>query len=113
MNFHAQHRVATARFDEAKAACQKNILTAFQEVSDAFVTCEKLAQIYVFYGQADMAPAESVQLAKQHYLNDKSSYCEVLQTQPGELPAVRQFYQAPGGDWQTPAGGKKRRIERF
>ncbi len=90
-------------------------MTAFQEVSDALITRQKLAEEYVYDGQAAVALAESVDLATQRYLNGKSSYYEVLQaqqelyptqqqqvqTQVGELLAVVQLYQALGGGWQT------------
>jgi multidrug efflux system outer membrane protein len=111
----AQYRAAKAKFDEAKAAYQASILTAFQEVSDALVTREKLAEEYTYDGQAVVALAESVDLATQRYLNGKSSYYEVLQaqqelyptqraqvqTQVGQLLAVVQLYEALGGGWQT------------
>jgi multidrug efflux system outer membrane protein len=104
----AEHRAAKAKFDEAKAAYQQNILTAFQEVSDALITRQKLAEENTYDGQAVVALAESVELATQRYLNGKSSYFEVLQaqqqqiqTQVGELLAVVQLYKALGGGWQT------------
>jgi multidrug efflux system outer membrane protein len=111
----AQYRAARAQFDEAKAAYQQTILTSFQEVSDALITRQKLAEEYVYDGQAVVALAESVDLATQRYLNGKSSYYEVLQaqqelyptqraqvqTQVGELLAVVQLYKALGGGWQT------------
>jgi multidrug efflux system outer membrane protein len=111
----AQYRAAKAKFDEAKAAYQASILMAFQEVSDALVTRQKLSEEYVYDGQAVVALAESVDLATQRYLNGKSSYYEVLQaqqelyptqraqvqTQVGQLLAVVQLYQALGGGWQT------------
>jgi multidrug efflux system outer membrane protein len=111
----AQYRAAKAKFDEAEAAYQQSILTAFQEVSDALVTRQKLAEEFAYNGQAVMALAESVDLATQRYLNGKSSYYEVLeaqqelyptqraqvQTQVGELLAVVQLYKALGGGWQT------------
>ncbi|HEX3856730.1 MAG TPA: efflux transporter outer membrane subunit [Verrucomicrobiae bacterium] len=111
----AQYRAAKAKFDEAKAAYQASILTAFQEVSDALVTRQKLAEEYTYDGQAVVALAESVDLATQRYLNGKSSYYEVLQaqqelyptqraqvqTQVGQLLAVVQLYEALGGGWQT------------
>lgn len=111
----AQYRAAKAQFDEAKADYEQTVLTSFQEVSDALITRQKLAEQYVFDGQAVVALAESVQLATQRYLNGKSSYYEVLQaqqelypteraqiqTQVGELLAVVQLYQALGGGWQT------------
>ena len=111
----AQYRASKAKFDESKAAYQQTILTAFQEVSDALITRQKLAEEYAYDGQAAVALAESVDLATQRYLNGKSSYYEVLeaqqqlyptqqqqiQTQVGELLAVVQLYQALGGGWQT------------
>jgi multidrug efflux system outer membrane protein len=113
----ANYRAAKAKFDEAKAAYQQSVLTSFQEVSDALVTREKLAEEYVYDGQAVVALAESVDLATQRYLNGKSSYYEVLQaqqelyptenaqvqTQVGELLAVVQLYKALGGGWQPVA----------
>jgi outer membrane protein, multidrug efflux system len=112
----AQYRAAKAKFDEANAAYQQTVLTSFQEVSDALITRQKLAEEYVYDGQAVVALAESVQLATQRYVNGKSSYYEVLQaqqelyptqraqvqTQVGELNAVVQLYKALGGGWQEP-----------
>jgi multidrug efflux system outer membrane protein len=111
----AQYRASKAGFDQAKAAYQQSILTAFQEVSDALITRQKLAEEYVYDGQAVVALAESVDLATQRYLNGKASYYEVLQaqqelyptqqqqiqTQVGELLTVVQLYKALGGGWQT------------
>ena len=112
----ANYRGAKAKFDEAKAAYQQSVLTAFKEVSDALITREKLAEIYLYNGQAVVALAESVEMATQRYINGKSSYFEVLQaqqdlyptqraqvqTQVGELLAVVQLYKALGGGWQEP-----------
>ena len=110
----AGYRAAKAQFDEAKAAYQQSVLTAFAEVSNALITRQKLAEVYVYDGQAVVALASSVDLATQRYLNGKSSYYEVLQaqqelyptqraqvqTQVGELNAVVQLYKALGGGWQ-------------
>ena len=110
----AGYRAAKAQFDEAKAAYQQNVLTAFAEVSNALITRQKLTEVSVYNGQAVVALAESVELATQRYLNGKSSYYEVLQaqqelyptqraqvqTQVGELNAVVQLYKALGGGWQ-------------
>jgi multidrug efflux system outer membrane protein len=111
----AQYRASKAQFEQAKAAYQQSVLTAFQEVSDALVTRQKLAEENVYDGQAVVPLVESVELATQRYLNGKSSYYEVLQAQQelyptqqqqvqaqvGELLAVVQLYQALGGGWQT------------
>ena len=40
----AQYRAPKAQFDEAKAAYQQTVLTAFQDVSDALITRQKLAE---------------------------------------------------------------------
>lgn len=115
----AQYRASKAKFDEASAAYQQSVLTAFREVSDALITRQKLAEEYVFNGQAVTALVSSVDLATQRYLNGKSSYFEVLQaqqelypaqraevqTRTGELISVVQLYKALGGGW--PALEKK------
>ena len=111
----AEYRTAKARFDQSKAAYQQSILTAFQEVSDALVTRQKLAEVYVYDSQAVAALRSSVELATERYLNGKSSYYEVLQAQQelypteraqiqtrvGQLLAIVQLYKALGGGWQT------------
>jgi multidrug efflux system outer membrane protein len=111
----AQYRASKAAFEAAEAAYQQTVLTAFQEVSDALIARQKLAEEFDYDGQAAAALAESVDLATQRYLNGKSSYYEVLeaqqqlyptqsaqvQAQVGELLAVVQLYQALGGGWQT------------
>jgi multidrug efflux system outer membrane protein len=111
----AQYRGSKAKFDEAKASYQQSILTAFQEVSDALVTREKLGEARVYNEQAAVALASSVELATQRYVGGRSSYYEVLQAQQelyptqraqvqaqvGELVAVIQLYKALGGGWQT------------
>jgi multidrug efflux system outer membrane protein len=109
----AEYRVSKAQFQEAAAAYQQTVLTAFQDVSDALITRQKLAEENVFDAQAVVALTSSVDLATQRYLNGKSSYFEVLQaqqdlyptqraqvqTQAGELIAVVQLYRALGGGW--------------
>ena len=111
----AQYRAAKAKFDEARAAYEQSVLTAFQEVSDALITRQELADEYVYDCQAVVALESSVDMATQRYLNGKSSYYEVLQaqqelyptqraqvqTQVGQLLAAVQLYQSLGGGWQT------------
>lgn len=110
----AQYKAAKASFDEAKAAYQQSVLTAFQEVSDSLIAREKLADTLVYDVQEVNALASSVSLATDRYINGKSSYFEVLeaqqqlypaqrsqvQTQAGEWITVVQLYQALGGGWQ-------------
>jgi multidrug efflux system outer membrane protein len=111
----AQYRASKARFDEARAAYQQTVITAFQEVSDALISKQKLAEAGVYDQQAVEALASSVTVATERYLNGKSSYFEVLQaqqelyptqivqvqTQANELISVVQLYKALGGGWQT------------
>jgi multidrug efflux system outer membrane protein len=110
----AQHRASKARFDEAKAAYEQSVLTAFQEVSDALITQHKLGEARVQNRQAATALASSVELATQRYVGGRSSYYEVLeaqqelyptqrvevQTRVGELIAIVQLYKALGGGWE-------------
>jgi multidrug efflux system outer membrane protein len=110
----AQYRGSKAKFEEAKAAYEQRILAAFQEVSDALITREKLGEASNYNKQAAEALASSVELATQRYVGGRSSYYEVLQAQQelyptqraqiqarvGELIAVVQLYRALGGGWQ-------------
>ena len=112
----AQYRGAKASFDQAKAAYEESVLTAFQDVSSALISRQKLAEVRVFDEQAASALASSVQIATERYLNGRSSYYEVLeaqqqlyptqralaQAQASELIAVVQLYKALGGGWQLP-----------
>ena len=110
----AQYRAAKASFDQAQAAYQQNVLTALQEVSNALISRQKLAETRAFDEQATAALVSSVELATERYINGKSSYYEVLQAQQelyptqralvqaqaDELIAVIQLYKALGGGWQ-------------
>jgi len=112
----AQYKAAKATFDESKAAYEKSVLTAFQDVSNALISREKLTERRVYDEQAVAALESSVELAMQRYMNGRASYYEVLQaqqelyptqraltqTQAGELIAVVNLYRALGGGWQVP-----------
>lgn len=112
---YAQYKGSEAKFQEAKASYQQTVLTAFQEVSDALITGQKLAEVRASNQQAVTALQSSVQLATERYLNGKSSYFEVLQAQQdlypsqiaqvqaqtGEWLAVVDLYKALGGGWQA------------
>ena len=110
----AQYRASKARFDEARAAYEQNVLTALQEVSDALIARQKLGEARFYNEQAASALASSVDLATQRYVGGRSSYYEVLeaqqelyptqraqvQAQVGEWLAIIQLYKALGGGWQ-------------
>ena len=116
----AQYRAAKAKFDEAKAAYDQSILTAFQEVSNALISRQKLGEIRASDAEAANALTSSVDLATQRYLNGRSGYFEVLQAQQelyptqrarvqaqvGELIATIQLYKALGGGWQRTFRGE-------
>lgn len=109
----AQYRAAKAGFDEAKAAYEQSVLTAFAEVSNALIARQKYAEMREYDDQAVIALSSSVELATERYLNGKSSYYEVLQAQQelyptqraqvqaqfSELLAFVQLYKALGGGW--------------
>jgi multidrug efflux system outer membrane protein len=109
----AQYRSSKAQFQEALAAYRQSVLVAFQEVSDALVTREKLGEMGALDRQAITVLTSAVELATARYLNGKSSYDEVLQaqqqlypalvalarTQAGERIALVQLYKALGGGW--------------
>jgi len=111
----AQYRGAKAKFDEAAAAYQQSVLTAFQEVADALITRQKLGEIRACEGRATDALTASVGLVMDRYLNGRAGYYEVLETQKelfptqraqvqaqaGELIATIQLYKALGGGWQV------------
>lgn len=121
---YAQYQGSKAAFEEAKAAYQQTVLTAFQEVSDALITRQKLADVRAFSEQAAVALSASVDLATQRYINGKSGYFEVLeaqqqlypaqiaavQAQTGEWIAIIRLYKALGGGWpaaETPVSSGK------
>jgi outer membrane protein, multidrug efflux system len=112
---YAQYNGSKASFEQAKAAYQGSVLSAFQDVSDALITRQKLTEVYLFNGRQVAALMDSVDLSTQRYLNGKSSYFEVLeaqqqlypaqivqvQTQTGVWYAVIQLYKSLGGGWQA------------
>src|SRR6185503_9790047 len=85
----AQYRASKARFDEAKAAYEQSVLTAFQEVSDALIGRQKLGEARLYNAQAATALASSVDLATQRYVGGRSGYYEVLQAQQELYPTQR------------------------
>jgi multidrug efflux system outer membrane protein len=119
----AEYRASKAGFDVAKAAYQGTVLTAFQDVSNALISREKLAEEGAYYAQAADALTSSVVVATERYLNGKSGYFEVLQaqqelyptqralaqTQANQLIAVVLLYRALGGGWDTPIQQQSKR----
>jgi multidrug efflux system outer membrane protein len=109
----AQYRQSKAARDQAELQYRQTILGAFQDVSDALISREKLAVARAQLEQAVIAYRESVELSTQRYQAGTASYFEVLEAQQLLFPAetslaqvqfnqllvVVQLYKALGGGW--------------
>ena len=109
----SQYRQSKAAWEQSKLQYQYSVLNALQEVSDALVAREKLAEARVQQVRAVDAYHQAVDVATQRYRNGQSSYFEVLQEQQQLFPAENtlvetelsqrlatiQLYQALGGGW--------------
>lgn len=101
-------------WEEAKLGYQQTALTAFQEVADALVARQKLAEERAMQEWAVSAYQEAVKVSVQRYGTGRAGYFEVLEAQQQLLPAenalartqlnqiltVVQLYKALGGGWQ-------------
>lgn len=110
----AQLRQVRAQWDQARFQYQATVLTAFQEVSDALVSRQELADENQEQARAVSAYQTAVQIANDRYVRGQSSYYELLQEQqllfPAEnsltqthlnqLLATIQLYKALGGGWK-------------
>jgi multidrug efflux system outer membrane protein len=109
----AQYRQVKAAREQARLQYQQTVLNAMQEVSDALVSRQKVADVQVQQARAVDAYQEAAKVAMERYRNGQASYFEVLQEQqllyPAEnilvqaklnqLTAVVQLYRALGGGW--------------
>ncbi len=109
-----QHQAAIAVFEQAKAQYLQSTLRAFQEVSDALVSEQKLTTLEEQQKRQVTALTESVTIANKRYRGGLASYYEVLEAQqllfPAEIAlsqtrrdrhlAVIQLYRALGGGWK-------------
>lgn len=109
----AQYREAIAVWEEFKLQYELTALNAFQEVSNALITREKLEGVLKEQARAVAALQESVKVSTLRYVAGKASYFEVLeaqqqlfpaenqlaQTQLNRLLVIVQLYQALGGGW--------------
>jgi multidrug efflux system outer membrane protein len=110
----AQLALAKAQWEEAVLQYRKTAVTAFQDVSNALVTRQRLVGIRVEQERAVRANSDSVTLALERYNAGKANYFEVLQAQELLFPAenalafttlnerltIVALYQALGGGWQ-------------
>jgi outer membrane protein, multidrug efflux system len=109
----SERRAAKAVFDQAKLQYSQSALKAFQEVSDALVTYQKLGAIEEQQKRQVTALTASASIARRRYLGGFASYYEVLEAQQLLYPAefslsltsrdlrltVVQLYKALGGGW--------------
>jgi multidrug efflux system outer membrane protein len=103
-----------AAFEQAKFQYLQGTLKAFQEVSDALVSEQKLTELEEQQKREVSALNESVAIANKRYRGGLASYYEVLEAQqllfPAEIAlsqtrrdrllAVVQLYKALGGGWK-------------
>jgi multidrug efflux system outer membrane protein len=111
----AQYRQALAVREQFALQYQSAVLRAFQEVSDALISKESLADQRVEQARAVDAYQVAVDVSMKRYQSGNASYYEVLQeqlllfptenalvqTRLNQLLAVVQLYRALGGGWQN------------
>jgi len=110
----AQYRAAVAAFEQTRFQYLQGTLRAFQEVSDALVSEQKLTELENQQNREVTALNDSVTIANKRYRGGLASYYEVLEAQqllfPAEIAlsqtrrdrllAVVQLYKALGGGWK-------------
>ena len=117
---YGEYRQAKASWEEAKLHYQETALNAFQEVSDALISQQKLVAVRQQQELAVAAYRDAVTVSRERYLAGKASYLDVLQSQQQLFPAenslaqtelnqllqIVQLYTALGGGWKavTPPG---------
>ncbi len=113
----AQRRQALAAREQFALQYQAAVLNAMQEVSNALMARQKLAEARVQRTLAAAAYQEAVRVSMERYRQGQSSYYEVLQeqqqlfpaqnalvqTQLDQLIASVQLYRALGGGWRIDA----------
>jgi multidrug efflux system outer membrane protein len=111
----AQYAQARAAREQSVLQYQATVLNAFQEISNALISREKLADVRTQQSCAVDAYKEAVKTAMERYRLGNASYYEVLQeqqqlfpaenslvqTQLNQLLAVVQLYRALGGGWEA------------
>jgi multidrug efflux system outer membrane protein len=110
------YRASVAAWEQSRLSYELTALRAFQEVSDALIALQKLAQFEAEQARSVRAYEQSVRVADRRYLGGLASYYEVLEAQQLLFPAqdllarVRRdrlaalvaLYKALGGGWNLP-----------
>lgn len=111
----AQYRQSEAAREQFALQYQYAVLRAFQEVSDALISYERLADEQAEQAQAVNAYRVAVDMAMKRYQSGNASYYEVLQEQQllfptenalvqtrlNQILSVVQLYRALGGGWEN------------
>jgi multidrug efflux system outer membrane protein len=98
-----QYRADVAAFEQAKFQYLQNTLKAFQEVSDALVSEQKLAELEDQQKREVSALSEAVAIANKRYRGGLASYYEVLEAQQTLVPCGDNPLPNPARP--TPCGG--------
>ena len=116
----AQHDAAKAAWQEAKVTYEQTVVSAFQDVSAALITREKMEGVRAEQQRAVDALTKAVKVSTERYIAGKADYYEVLEaqqqlfpaqnslakTQLNQLLAVVSLYKALGGGWETDVSSK-------
>ncbi|HZR16822.1 MAG TPA: efflux transporter outer membrane subunit [Verrucomicrobiae bacterium] len=111
----AQYQQAEAAREQFALQYRYAVLRAFQEVSDALISYERLADEQAEQAQAVNAYRVALEMAMKRYQSGNASYYEVLQEQQllfptenalvqtrlNQILAVVQLYRALGGGWNN------------
>jgi multidrug efflux system outer membrane protein len=87
------YRAFVAAWEQAKLQYEQAVITAFQEVSSALTSLEKLVQVEAEQDRAVNAYVDSVRIANRRYTGGLASYYEVLEAQQLLFPAETQLAQ--------------------
>ena len=107
------YQSSISQWEQAKLRYEQSVITAFQEVSNALINQQKLAEVRKQQERAVAALQESVRLSTLRYSGGFAGYFEVIesqqqlfpteialaQTRRDQLIAVVQLYRALGGGW--------------
>jgi multidrug efflux system outer membrane protein len=111
----AQYKQTLAEWEAAKLQYQYTVLSAFQDVSNALISQEKLGDVRVQQEYSVKSYAQAVDVSMKRYIAGKASYYDVLDAQtklfPNEANLVNtrlnqllvmvQLYKALGGGWSV------------
>lgn len=110
----AQLKAKKAAYEQSVYQYEKQVITAFKEVSDAIVSYNKSNEVFEARQKLERASFSNNKLANLQYLNGYINYLDVLDAQRGYFDAqvglsnalrdrqlaLVQLYKALGGGWE-------------